>query len=988
MCDDERSRQELIEELARLRLRVTELEKAGRQNVEIADALKQSEAKFRRLTERAVVGVYLIQDNKFAYANPKFANIFGYQVDEVVYKLGPADLVYSEDWPLVESNLRKRISGAVESINFRFRGIKKNGEIIHVEVYGSRTDYESRPAVIGSLMDITDRIRSKHDLGRELIKFQALYDLALAMTAERSLDENLALVVEKSKEVLEADKSFIALRNEADGDLYMHTLSGITTEEFKQIRVPFGGALGGSVAQSGQWRMVEDYLEETGPLFHDVARAEGLVNGIAVPVKIGGTNLGVLYVFNRTHTPFSRSDLDTLLLFGNLAAVEIQRRRAEESLRESQERFRKLYEESKRGQELYVSLLNSSADAIVIYDMDGRAQYVSPSFTNIFGWTLDEVYGKRIPFMPDSEREASMEIIFGLIREGTPCSAFNTRRVTKDGRLLNISISSSRYHDHEGNPAGILVILRDITDKKRAEEALRQSEEHFRTLAEVAPFGIVVISADQSTEYLNRKFTEIFGYTVEDVPNTETWFRAAFPNTILRRFASSAWHKQFVGTRTEDEFVSESVPRVFRVRCKDGTDKISSYRAVVLPDGRAIATFLDVTAETEAQREIIRAKNQWERTFNAVSDLIMILDGAHRIVRVNKALANRLGVSPEALTGMDCHTGSLHDKGAATLCPDVPLLEDGKEHSVEVYDQSLGGFFDLRISPLRYEEGAVFGSVHVARDITAFKSIEQARRLAVHHLSHELKTPLSIIKASVRNLADEDLSPEAKQVNTDRMRRGLDRLGEIQRIVQDIVEPRSYHPRPFDIQTAVEETVREARSRSGKRSVSLVTNVEPLETNLIAPEVFSEVLRTLIKNAVENTPDEGEVVISVSQERFGVLLTVEDHGIGITGRDKQFLFDAFHHTQETERYSTRKPYDFNAGGKGLELMRLKLLAQEGCYDISFESQRCRYIPSNSDVCPGRISRCPHGGDAEGCRQSGGTTFSVLFHGCAERVLGG
>jgi hypothetical protein len=81
----------------------------------------------------------------------------------------------------------------------------------------------------------------------------------------------------------------------------------------------------------------------------------------------------------------------------------------------------------------------------------------------------------------------------------------------------------------------------------------------------------------------------------------------------------------------------------------------------------------------------------------------------------------------------------------------------------------------------------------------------------------------------------------------------------------------------------------------------------------------------------------------------------------------------------TEQYSTRKPYAFNAGGKGLELMRLKILSAEGAFDIRFTSQRCRYIPEISDKCCGRISECPFIQNLEGCRQSGQTTFSVLFH---------
>ena len=442
-----------------------------------------------------------------------------------------------------------------------------------------------------------------------------------------------------------------------------------------------------------------------GPLLHDVVRGEGLISGIAVPVQIGQQNLGVLYAFNKAKTSFAKPDLDTLSLLGNLAAVEIIRKRSEQQLRESEERYKELYEESKRGEDLYRSLLNSSVDSIAIYDMEGRTKYVNPAFTRIFGWTMEELEGRRIPFLPESEREATMAIIYGLIRDGTPTSGFETKRYTKDGRLLDVSISASRYHDHEGVVEGTLVIIRDIT---------------------------------------------------------------------------------------------------------------------------------------------------------------------------------------------------------------------------------------------------------------AFKSLELARRRAVHHLSHELKTPLVIMKASVKNMTDEGLPAESKAANLERIRRNLRRLTDIQEIVEEIVEPRECNPRYFPLVPTIHEIVDTCRVESSHRSVELRTRLEDVQTDLIDPDILSDVLETLVKNAIENTPDEGEVVISLSRVPSGILLEVADQGVGIAESDREFLFRAFHHTQDTDQYTTKNPYDFDAGGKGLELLRLKILAEEGCFDISVSTQRCSHVSNQCGPLPRRhivVSAC-------------------------------
>ena len=92
-------------------------------------AIKESEEKFRSLVENSIVGVYLIQDGVFKYLNPRLAEIFGYRIDELLYKMGPKDVTHAEDWQNVNENLRKRINGEVNTLHYTFRGKTKSGKI-------------------------------------------------------------------------------------------------------------------------------------------------------------------------------------------------------------------------------------------------------------------------------------------------------------------------------------------------------------------------------------------------------------------------------------------------------------------------------------------------------------------------------------------------------------------------------------------------------------------------------------------------------------------------------------------------------------------------------------------------------------------------------------------------------------------------------------------------------------------------------------------
>lgn len=129
-------------------------------------SLQESENKFRGLAEESPVGVYIVQDWLFKYVNPKFAGIFGYSVEEMILKMGPKDIVLPMDWPKVEEGLQKKLAGVIESLYYEIRGLTKKGDLVDIEVFGTRTIFESKPAVVGTVLDITERKHIVDDLLR------------------------------------------------------------------------------------------------------------------------------------------------------------------------------------------------------------------------------------------------------------------------------------------------------------------------------------------------------------------------------------------------------------------------------------------------------------------------------------------------------------------------------------------------------------------------------------------------------------------------------------------------------------------------------------------------------------------------------------------------------------------------------------------------------------------------------------------------------
>ena len=189
MNDRKKTKKELLEELALLRRQVAGSKKTGDrlQSADhssdepgnTAEALRESENKFRDLSEKSLVGVYLIQDWAFKYVNPRLAEIFGYSVEEVLAGIKPADVVLPEDWPTVRENIRQRIEGETTSIHFSFRLVSTEHEIRYVEAYGSRTTYRGKSAIIGTMLDITERKRSEARLRQAERKYRSIFENAV-----------------------------------------------------------------------------------------------------------------------------------------------------------------------------------------------------------------------------------------------------------------------------------------------------------------------------------------------------------------------------------------------------------------------------------------------------------------------------------------------------------------------------------------------------------------------------------------------------------------------------------------------------------------------------------------------------------------------------------------------------------------------------------------------------------------------------------------
>ncbi len=303
-------------------------------------ALQQSESRFRSLCESSLAGVYIVQDGRITYANPALARILGRQPDEL-YGASPLAFFHPEDRALAQETVRRRLDGEVQEARYEARCLRKDGEVVYVEVLGVRADYGGEPVLIGTVLDVTDRKRAEMVIEERLRSERLLADLSTAFVnvpSERLDDlihDSLRILVE----FLGNDRStvikFTADKQQA---LVTHSYAVADCDPFplgsiSVDRLPwFLGQL-----RCGNLVFVRRLPEELPPeaevewrycIEHDIK------SNVAIPLMAGGSILGALtFAFLTRRCEWPAEIIARLQIVGEVFAGALLRRSAEESLR-------------------------------------------------------------------------------------------------------------------------------------------------------------------------------------------------------------------------------------------------------------------------------------------------------------------------------------------------------------------------------------------------------------------------------------------------------------------------------------------------------------------------------------------------------------------------------------------------------------------------------------------------------------------------------
>ncbi len=339
----------------------------------------------------------------------------------------------------------------------------------------------------------------------------------------------------------------------------------------------------------------------------------------------------------------------------------------------------------------------------------------------------------------------------------------------------------------------------------------------------------------------------------------------------------------------------------------------------------------------DKEAELKKAIDEWGMTFNSISDPIFILDINHTIIKANKALLEFLGKRGSEIIGKKCYEVVHKRHHPWVTCPLTMTKKDGRSHTEEVDDPTLGKVLLVTTSPILDEFGKIVGVAHIAKDITERKKMEKSKDEFISLASHQLRTPLSSIALSsellLRGVAGEMIPEQKKYMEevfkaTKRMTLLINNLLNVSRVDMGNFETRT---ESVDASSAIREIVKGFGPLASEKKLKIDKNIEqeiaPIEFD---SNSFGIIFENLLSNAIRYTGAGGNILIELKEDKAGLLLSVSDTGCGIPGKQKRKIF--------SKSFRAENAKEISSEGAGLGLYMAHIAAERSRAKIWFESE--------------------------------------------------
>ena len=610
-----------------------------------------------------------------------------------------------------------------------------------------------------------------------------------------------------------------------------------------------------------------------------------------------------------------RKELKTLKSrLAKLEKTEAKRKEAEEALRESEEKFRQFFE--------------NEPEYCYMISLEGTVLDVNSAALKALGYKKEELAGRPLKTIYAPESIPQMKKNLAKWKKTGKLKDEEMVIVTKKGERRTVLLSASHVKDRGGKILHSISVQKDITERKQAEEALRESEERYRNIIENANDMIQSVGPDGHFEYVNRAWLETLGYTETVLPSL-TIFDIIHSDSLAH--CQELFQRVMAGealAEIQAAFVTRDGRQVF----------VEGNVAPRHVDGKVIAShgfFRDITERKRTEEELQKSAIY----LDAMPDVLCVTDSGGKIVKVNQTFYGLWGYSPEEVIGRPAlemfsegerkklkkETKAVIKTGEVRHFETSILTKHGEEVPVSLSERAL-----------KDKDGNVTAIVTALKDITIAKKAECALRQAydeiksidelksdiIANVTHELRTPITIIRGAIEMTLDEENPAESRTL----LKMALDALARQNTIIEDLIEAtkikgkRKHEIGPMYLNDVVPLVSNEFKALLIKNKLELKIDLDK-NLPLIMADFggLSHIFRNLISNAIKFNKVGGTVTIAARNKEGFIEVCVSDTGIGMPEDVRDKVFDRFYQADS----SPGREY----GGIGLGLTIVKELVK-------------------------------------------------------------
>lgn len=826
---------------------------------QMEDALKASEKKYSTIVERGSDGIVIVQDGVMRYVNPKLLEISGFSLEETIGR-SFIDFMSPEYKESVLEMYKRRLKGEEAPNRYEIEIIAKNGNKIQLEINASPIEHEGRPADMAIVRDITERKRMEEQLRESEERFRGI--------AERSFDAIFTTDLEgRATHVSPAIERIFGYRPEEM--IGTPILNYVPESEIPRATQSFTEVLKGKIPKDLEF---EVRRKDGSPAFIEISAS--------LIVKDGG-KIGVQGVLR---------DIT-------------ERKQAAVSLKEAESKLR--------------SILSSMVDLVFVFDKEGKFVFYQPSRAVGELYVLPEAFlGRKFSEVMPPHIDKPLSDAFDKSKRGEVAEFEYWLEMDGETKWYSANLSPMLM---DGEFVGSVAVVRNITERKQMEEALRKSEEKYRTLVENASDLIYMIDEKDKVLSLNKAAAMLFGRRPEEVVGKSIF--DLFPKEVADGYSRDL--KEVFRT-------GESQTRESKMVAGGRESWINTtLNPVRDPEGKVVAV-IGVTRDITQRKQMEEALRESEEKHRAIVEnspnfVFIIQEGA--IQYANKAMCEALSWTVEEFTAPSFNfiEKLIPQQFQALVKENLAKRLSGESiPPYEIYVKTRDGseipvIVRAQMIPYHGKPAVVF----ILGDITERKRAEAERMKIIEDvarsIAHDVRNPLSAIRTATYLLRDE-VGEKGREM-LELIDRNILVTDNIIMNLRDLSTPPPIQPSPTNLNRLLKEATDLTIIPT---NVKLSTHYGEIPQAEVDEKQFTRVFSNIVMNAVQAMPNGGELTITTNKTDNSIEIKIKDTGVGIPPENLAKLFTPFFTTK--------------AKGTGLGLITAKRMVEAHGGTLTVESE--------------------------------------------------